>query len=900
MPISKHYPRNPFVDVDPDVRWFPSDDKKLLAPLVPEIRKQVFEWRQKKYEGASETSKQLLTHWFYNPNLKNERTGEPFRYYFAQKEALESIIYLYEVKKARTPVQLMAFSHSQALIEHQFKEDWTRYVIKMATGSGKTKVLSLVMAWAYFNRLYEDNALLSKNFLLVAPNIIVLDRLKSDFEQARIFYNDPILPPDNYGGKSWSADFEMKTHIQDEVNISKNGGNLFLTNIHRIYSGEDPAPSKDDENTEKYFLGSKPKDAKKDNADVGKLIRQVNDLIVLNDEAHHAESGGKWFGAIQDISNKLKLKGTNLSLQVDVSATPVNQKGYPFPQTISDYPLVEAVHQKVVKKPLLPDEASQAKIQEQKSYKFTERYRQFLEVGYVEFKKQKQEWKKFNNKKKPILFIMVDYTYNCDEVGEYLENTYKELEGKVLVIHTNKSGEISEVSTNKNKEELDKLREQANDLDNPDNPYEVVVSVLVLKEGWDIKNVTTIVGLRAYTSKILPEQTIGRGLRRMTQGNSADEYLSLVGTENFIQFIQTLENQGVDFDYKPMGENEDNEKYIPLIVGVDLENTKKDKEKLDIAIPITNPALYREDHNLRNIDPANLLPEQKRLSIQEFSQQEQNVIVFKEAISNEEGEHEQHHALEISGEYDIDPTNIIRWFVRSTTNRMRLVSKDDVLYGITKQFIANHLFTEPVDLQDRNVARNLSRPDVMNTIHRELEKAINEHTVQEHDQLIVRGWKNLSSTTPFHTLRTEFVMDADKTIFNKVVNDSVLEMEVAQKLDRFEDIISFAKNDLSLGYRIWNYQDAEGNIHWYVPDFFVKIDNKNIVIVETKGGEYAVDSLKIKALDKWCEKINKAQPKYTYSRLYIDQETFDEYKKDINSFETLHNLFKDANPVGVE
>ena len=82
-------------------------------------------------------------------------------------------------------MQLMAFSHKQALIEHQFKEDWTRYVIKMATGSGKTKVLSLVMAWAYFNRLYEDNALLSKNFLLVAPNIIVLDRLKSDFEDAR-------------------------------------------------------------------------------------------------------------------------------------------------------------------------------------------------------------------------------------------------------------------------------------------------------------------------------------------------------------------------------------------------------------------------------------------------------------------------------------------------------------------------------------------------------------------------------------------------------------------------------------------------------------------------------------------------------------------------------------------
>lgn len=901
MPISRDYPRDPFVDVAPDVRWFPSDDDKFLSPLVPEIRKQVFEWRKKGYEGASETSKQLLKHWFYNPNLKNTRTGEFFRYYFAQKEALESIIYLYEVKKARTPVQLMEFSQKHDLITSQFKESWARYVIKMATGSGKTKVLSLVMAWAYFNRLYEDNALLSKNFLLVAPNIIVLERLKNDFQDADIFFNDPILPPDNYGGKLWSNDFQMQTHIQDNVNISKTGGNLFLTNIHRIYSGEDPVPSKDDENTEDYFYGPKAKDPKKDTTDVGKIIREVSDIIVLNDEAHHTETGKKWFGAIQDISNKLKQKGTNISLQVDVSATPINQNGHPFPQTISDYPLVEAVHQKVVKKPLLPDEASRAKIQEQQSHIFTERYHQFLEVGYEEFKKQKQEWKALNRKKKPILFIMVDYTYNCDEVGEYLENTYKELKGKVLVIHTKKNGEISETSTsNKDKQELEELRKQANELDDPNNPYEVVVSVLVLKEGWDIKNVTTIVGLRAYTSNILPEQTIGRGLRRMTQGNTADEYLSLVGTENFIDFIENLEKQGIDFDYKPMGEDKDNEKYTPLVIGVDLENTKKDKEKLDIAIPITSPALYREDNNLYNIDPTQLLPEQKRLHIQEFSQQEQEVIVFKEAIANEEGENEEHHELEISGKYDIDPTNIIRWFVRYTTIKMRLVSKDNVLYGKAKEFITNYLFTEPVDLKDRNIVRNLSRPEVKNTIHNALEKAINDHTVQEQEQKEIREWKTLSSTTPYHTLRTDFVMDAEKTIFNKFVGDSALELEVARTLEHCNDIISFAKNDLSLGYRIWNYQDAMGSIHWYVPDFFVKADNKNIVIIETKGGEYVNDALKIKALDKWCKQINNIQPTYTYSRLYIDQETFDEYKQEINSFETLCNLFKDANPQGMK
>jgi type III restriction enzyme len=100
-----------------------------------------------------------------------------------------------------------------------------------------------------------------------------------------------------------------------------------------------------------------------------------------------------------------------------------------------------------------------------------------------------------------------------------------------LTIHTNKSGEISESVTGRNKEELDLLRKQANEIDSWESPFKVIVSVMMLKEGWDVKNVTTIVGLRPYAadSKILPEQTLGRGLRRMYFGNdSVDEYLSVV------------------------------------------------------------------------------------------------------------------------------------------------------------------------------------------------------------------------------------------------------------------------------------------------------------------------------------------------------------------------------------
>ena len=106
--------------------------------------------------------------------------------------------------------------------------------------------------------------------------------------------------------------------------------------------------------------------------------------------------------------------------------------------------------------------------------------------------------------------------YRC----EYLERTYPEFKDAILVIHTNNNGEVSESDAKKSKEELEKLRKASNQIDSWESPYKVIVSVLMLKEGWDVRNVTTIVGLRAYAaqSNILPEQTLGRGIRRMYPG----------------------------------------------------------------------------------------------------------------------------------------------------------------------------------------------------------------------------------------------------------------------------------------------------------------------------------------------------------------------------------------------
>ena len=535
--------------------------KNCFPPLVHRLRKEVAEWREKNYEGASGTSRALLKWWFQENHLI-EKAGRAtlFRYYFAQREAVETIVYCYEVAKVRDKYDLMRYDGSGVVSAGMFPEDWLRMVIKMATGSGKTKVMSLLIAWSYFHKLYEDDSRLARNFLLITPNIIVLDRIKEDFAGLKIFAEDPILPANGFEGQNWKDDFQMTIHMQDDIKVVRQTGNIFLSNIHRIYSGRDKIPSIKDVDTTNYFLGEKPLAKTTDSkVNLGEVVRDIDELLVLNDEAHHIHDERlAWFKSIEDISNRLKMKDGFLSLQIDFTATPKHANGSIFVQTVSDYSLVEAIHQNVVKHPVVPDSASRAKLREHKSTKFTEKYRDYIHLGYLEWKKA-YEWHE-KMQKKAVLFVMTDDTRNCDEVAQYLMDNpaYPEFQSEkdVLVIHTKKNGEISENVSGKKEEELKELRKASNEIDSWNSSYKAIISVLMLKEGWDTRNVTTIVGLRPYNAKsnILPEQTLGRGLRRMYPNDDVTEYVSVVGTDVFIDFVESIKSEGVELEKHRMDE----------------------------------------------------------------------------------------------------------------------------------------------------------------------------------------------------------------------------------------------------------------------------------------------------------------------------------------------------------
>ena len=894
MALHKDFPKDPYAILDPNIRWFPADEdlrekgaiQKLLPPLVAGLREKVKEWRDKNYDGASDTSKALLNWWFKEEHILYDQYGvsSHFKYYFAQREALETVIWLYEVAKVKDKYDLIRYNSTGVLSPQMFTEEWLRFVIKMATGAGKTKVMSLVVAWAYFHKKYEEDSNLAKNFLLITPNVIVFERIKYDFEGLKIFFSDPVLPENGYQGQNWQDDFQMTLHLQDDLRNVSDTGNIFLTNIHRVFEGDIKDSSVDDEDTSAYFLGDKPVTKTSDSTvDLGMIVRDIDELIVINDEAHHLhDDKSAWVKSITDIDNRLKQKGTKLSLQIDLTATPKKNDGSIFVQTISDYPLVEAIHQRVVKNPVVPDAASRGKLKENQSTLFSEKYRDYINLGIEEWQKTYEALKPMG--KKSILFIMTDDTKNCDEVAGYIETSFKELKGAVLTIHTNKSGEISESVSGKSREELDLLRKQANEIDSWESPFKVIISVMMLKEGWDVKNVTTIVGLRPYAadSKILPEQTLGRGLRRMFFGrDDVEEYVSVVGTPAFMDFVESIKGEGVILEKKAMGTGA--KPIAPMVIEVDKDNPNKDIDKLDIEIPVMSPRIQREYKNLAELDVSKF--GNKKVKVKTFSEEEKREIVFKDVVGEK-----THHTTILSGDIEPDYQSVVGFFAQAIMRELRLFGCYDILFGKVREFLQNNMFDSPVNLSDLNTLRNLSEVEYIRLIKDSFKKAINDLTVEDKGDTEIKNYIKISEARPF-VVNDKSYLIPKKSVFNKIVGDSDFELVFSDFLENCDDVISFAKNfqnKEASALRI-EYKNSEGFIATYYPDFFVKKDEKTVYIIETKGREEENDKLKFERLQKWCEDVNNRQNRVVYKALYIKQE---EWEKDkLKNFDEVVRVF---------
>ena len=391
-------------------------------------------------------------------------------------------------------------------------------------------------------------------------------------------------------------------------------------------------------------------------------------------------------------------------------------------------------------------------------------------------------------------------------------------------------------------------------------------------------NVTTIVGLRPYSAKsnILPEQTLGRGLRKMYPGN-IEEYVSVIGTSAFMEFVESIQVEGVEFERREMGFG--TKPKTKLVIEVD---TEKDIDTLDIKIPIMTPRIYREYKNLADLNITDI--SHQKVVYLEFSKEEHRKIVFQDITT---GKAAHTTVLDTAGVADYRST--IRYFAQVIMKELRLVSGHDVLYGKVKGFVKEELFDRPIELDNPNTLRNLSELSVTKALIEGFKKAINALTVQDKGTAEIRDFIKLREMRPFRVEDQEYVIP-QKSIFNKIVGDSHLELRFAKFLEACPEVASYARNYRAVHFNL-DYINASGNISHYYPDFIVKLGDGRIFLVETKGAENLDVQPKIERLKRWCEDINHMQSSTEFDFVYVDQESFETFSP--HTFKQLISGFRE-------
>jgi len=863
------------------------------------LRSFVKAWRESDYAGASDTTRELLFHWFDRDHVIETPAEEriPFRYYFCQREAIEALIYLWEVRGLRNLSNIISEfggedRETAALGVNPDEDRWAKYAFKLATGTGKTKVMSLAIVWSYFHALRESDSPMAKHFVVIAPNLTVFERLKEDFRPEGggpdIFFKDPLIPV------AWQGDWNLSVMLQDEAAGAATGGTLYLTNIHRLYDTSKRRKKKEAETYE--WMG--PLVSKATALDTGKELRKritAHDrVMVLNDEAHHLwDPGSAWNEAINFLHQEIFEKtGGGLCAQLDFSATPKDNHGNIFQHVICDSPLGEAVDGGIVKIPIIGRGKG---LSERPSKDASERFEQHLMMGYQRWLKSKEEWEKSG--KKPLLFVMTEDTEAADQITRRLDNDslFAELNGRTINLHTNLKGKIKWIGGKKkgypvfmesekeiSEDDLSALRDLSRDLDSGRSPYQCIVSVLMLREGWDVRNVTTIVPLRAYTSKanILPEQTLGRGLRRITPTGGAAELVTVVEHNAFVSlYQQELSQEGLPIEVVDV----DNVPKSTVTIFPDREN--KDVKRLDVALPVIS-AGYTRTPKLENLTIDDIRKEFSKYSPLPLGSRRSDEIQY-------EGRHLFTNEI-------VEKMNIrlpllesgiggVSYYREELEHIAGLRGTHRILAPLLETFITELLFEARVTLFDQRLLSRLADSDVREYIRATFVPLILSRTTVKEERkpsseaVFVSGWK------PFQVSHSENhpAIPAGHTLFNLVPCNREFEVAMSQFLDHAPDVKAFCKNAGPQALRI-DYLSQKGRLALYTPDFMARLNRKEYVLIETKGREDRDVSLKARAAVAWCEAASKEESKWTY--LYIPQKIFEDITD--NKLKTLMRMCK--------
>lgn len=525
------------------------------------------------YDLLTPISAELLRWWF----LDNICLTRRFNFHPGQKQAILNTIVAHEVLAAPNLLALYQQVAPEALLEGttlaevaSAKHAHPKYCLKMATGTGKTWVLQALLVWQLLNaNAARANAAVdprfTRNFLLVAPGLIVYDRLLDAFcgklhDGVRDFatsdvacYAELFLPE----GQRETVFGFVRGNVcaKEDIGLKTTGnGLLAITSWHLLSEVPEEAPEPEFDapgvspEAQQVISGLLPLtpgratgnslevlDRRYARGGVLDYLAGLADLLAFNDEAHHIHEVKKegesteveWQKSLSRIAES---KGRRF-VQLDFSATPYNDVGAGknkrklyFPHIIVDFDLKQAMAAGLVKSLVLDRRKEigalplefKAERDEDGNPTLAQGQRVMLRAGFAKLKKLEADFATVDALRRPKMLIVCEDTsvsplvtrFFCDELGL--------ADDEILAVDSGKKAELGE-------KEWAPLRERLFDIDRHAQPR-ILVSVLMLREGFDVNNICVIVPLRSSQAQILLEQTIGRGLRLMWRD---DEFAEL-------------------------------------------------------------------------------------------------------------------------------------------------------------------------------------------------------------------------------------------------------------------------------------------------------------------------------------------------------------------------------------
>ena len=897
-------------------------------------------------EKVTPTTASLLNYWF-GEGFCNERARN---FHEGQRQAILNIIYLHEVMGENCVMdayqgiipELMDRADLAQLAKPKYQ--MPKYAVKMATGTGKTWVMHALIIWQMLNARHEDveSGRFTQKFLIVVPGLIVYDRLldafcgrkKRDEEyrdpQTNDYYmNQEVFIPERYRDEVFSFIQNNVVTKEDGIGRKTTGeGLIALTNWH-LFENQMEEKEQDEEMDDSStvtpaeiisdLLPIRP--GKSAGNDLGMLDRRalggteleylagLKDLMVINDEAHHIHEikrNGEteeveWQRGLNAIS---ATKGTRF-IQVDFSATPFDTKGTGekqvklfFPHIIVDFDLPMAMKQGLVKL-LLLDRRQELTDLENLDYNaerdeqgkvmgLSDGQRMMLRAGLTKLNKLEEEFLKNDASKNPKMLIVCQDTTVSPFVEEFLKSEGLE-EEDIVTIDSNKQGEVKD-------EEWQEIKKKLFDIDRYKSP-KVVISVLMLREGFDVNNICVLVPLRSSQAPILLEQLVGRGLRLMWRESDYIDIkredrlrvlknhqpprtyidtLSIVEHPAFIKFYDDLQNQGlVAVDEGDVGTGGATGDILTVAL-------REDYEKYDFQWPVilhdSLEELEDAEIDLDDLQPFTMYP----LSLlRKFLAKEGETFVSQESLTKTTfGKYKVTANLFNASGYNEYLQKLLRVVTLRFENCRRQGFPTIQINGaqtvqVMDWYIREKLFSAPFNPFQGNDWKILLAKDGI----------VTKHIVEQFAVAIYKMQNRLTtvdaevSHTNFSSLRAikmreSYSMEVQKCIYPRLGYPSHgggLEKAFIEFLDRDAEVERFLKiNESGHSFAIIFYVRKDGLMATYHPDFIVATADK-VYLIETKGDD-KVDDVNVRqkqtATIEWIKKINALESKDRMNRTW--------------------------------